>query len=68
MRRSDEVKFKTANEVDSSFYTFTAECLKDMAGQKPDQFRWDEEDQTLYMKNPLLRHFEDLNPGKASAP
>lgn len=54
-KRSDEVKFKTAGEVDNNFNSFTEECLKDMAAQNPDQFRYDEEDKTLYLKSGILR-------------
>lgn len=57
MRRSDEVKFRTAGEIDSDFDIFTAKCLKDMAEQKPDELRWDEEDQTLYIKIPYVAVF-----------
>lgn len=50
MRQNNEIRFRKAGEVDAHCDVFTAECLKDMASQKPDQFRYDEEEETLYMK------------------
>lgn len=54
-QRSDEVRYRKAGESDVSFDCFTAECLKKLADDNPQQFRWDEEAQILYMKIGILR-------------